>query len=241
MHRKDAHFGRSALTALAGFLTLTAGVLTLVAAVAQPRAQWQPPETIAAAAREAAVRADAGEVQAVGVDARLKLAECGAPLDARLERPIARGHGTVAVSCSGPSPWRLFVPVRTTQELAVLVLVRNVRAGEVLTPADVTLERRAAASLPLGYLSALEDAVGFTLRRAQIAGAVLVPAALEQPEVVARGALVTVIAGTGPITVKSDGVALDSARLGQRLRVRSASGRVIEGTAEGPGQVRVGT
>jgi flagella basal body P-ring formation protein FlgA len=68
-----------------------------------------------------------------------------------------------------------------------------------------------------------------------------VPAALERPEVVARGALVTVIAGVGSVTVKSDGVALESARLGQRLRVRSASGRIVEGTAEAPGQVRVGT
>ena len=134
MLKKTAHFGGSALAALAGFLTLGAGVLTLGAA-AQPSSQWQPPETIAAAARDAAVRADAGEVATVGVDARLKLAACGTALDARLERPIARGHGTVAVSCSGPSPWRLFVPVRTTQELAVLVLARNVQAGEVLMPA----------------------------------------------------------------------------------------------------------
>jgi flagella basal body P-ring formation protein FlgA len=241
MDRKTAHSGRSALALLAGFLTLAAGVLTPGAAVAQPSARWQLPATIAAAARDAALAADAGEVETVGVDSRLKLAECSAALDARLERPIVRGHGTVTVSCSGPSPWRLFVPVRTTQELAVLVLVRNAQAGEVLTPADLKLERRSAASLPLGFLSAVEQAAGFTLRRAQIAGTVLVPAALERPEVVARGALVTVIAGTGPITVKSDGIALDSARLGERIRVRSPSGRVVEGTAEGPGQVRVGT
>jgi flagella basal body P-ring formation protein FlgA len=79
------------------------------------------------------------------------------------------------------------------------------------------------------------------VRRSQAAGAVLVPAALESPEVVKRGALVTVIASEGPITVKSEGVAIDSARLNERVKVRSASGRVIEGTAEGPGQVRVGS
>jgi flagella basal body P-ring formation protein FlgA len=173
MHSKTAHFGRSALAGLAGFLTLAAGVLTLGAA-AQTSSRWQPPATIAAAARGAAMQADAGEVETVGVDARLKLAECGTALEARLERPIARGHGTVAVSCSGPSPWRLFVPVRTTQQIAVLVLARNVQAGEVLAPADFAIERRAAVALPLGFLSAPEQAVGFTLRRAQTAGSVLV-------------------------------------------------------------------
>jgi flagella basal body P-ring formation protein FlgA len=90
-------------------------------------------------------------------------------------------------------------------------------------------------------LSEPHQAVGSTLRRTQTLGAVLIPAALELPMIVERGALVTVIAGDGPVTVKSDGVALEGARLGQRLRVRSASGRIVEGTAEGPGQVRIGT
>ena len=71
--------------------------------------------------------------------------------------------------------------------------------------------------------------------------AVITAAALEAPEVVRRGELVTLTSGNGPISVKSEGVALEPARLRQRLKVRSASGRVIEGTAEGPGQVRVGS
>jgi len=85
------------------------------------------------------------------------------------------------------------------------------------------------------------QAVGLTMRRTQPAGAVITAAALEFPEVVRRGELVTLTAGDGPITVKSEGIALEPARLKQRLKVRSASGRVIEGTAEGPGQVRVGS
>jgi flagella basal body P-ring formation protein FlgA len=52
---------------------------------------------------------------------------------------------------------------------------------------------------------------------------------------------VTLTAGDGPVAVKSEGVALEAARLRQRLKVRSASGRIIEGTAEGPGLVRVGS
>ena len=55
-----------------------------------------------------------------------------------------------------------------------------------------------------------------------------------------RGALVTLVSGSGSVTVKSEGVALEPATLGQRVRVRSASGRVVEGAVEGLGQVRVG-
>jgi flagella basal body P-ring formation protein FlgA len=222
-------------------LTLAAGALTAAAAAQTPVTPWQPPETIAAAARAAAADAGAGEVEAIAVDERLRLKHCGAALEARIERPIQRGQGTIAVTCSAPTPWRLFVPVRTTNDLPALVLTRSVQPGEVLTAADLTVARRRAASLPYDYLSDLDQAVGFVVRRTQAAGAVLVPAALDRPEVVQRGALVTLISGQGPVTVKSEGIAIEGARLGQRLKVRSASGRVIEGTAEGPGQVRVGS
>jgi flagella basal body P-ring formation protein FlgA len=228
-------------TVLVGILTLTVGALTFGAPAQAPAVAWQPPATIAAAAREAAASAGAGEVEAVAIDERLKLKPCGAPLETQITRPIQRGQGTVAVSCRGPEPWRLFVPVRTTNEVPALVLTRSVQPGEVLAAEHLAVAQRSAAALPFDYLSDPAQAIGFAVRRSQAAGAVLVPALIESPQVVERGALVTLIARDGPITVKSEGVAIESARLNQRVKVRSASGRVIEGTAEGPGQVRVGS
>jgi len=226
---------------LVGILTLAAGALTDGARAQAPDARWQPPESIAEAARTAAAAATSGDVEASKIDERLKLARCAAPLDAKLERAIERGRGTVVVSCGAPEPWRLFVPVRATNDAVALVLVRNAQPGEVLSAADVEVARRSSASLPYDYLTDASQAVGLVIRRTQPTGSVLTAAALEAPEVVRRGELVTLTAGDGPVSVKSEGVALEPARLKQRLKVRSASGRVIEGTAEGPGQVRVGS
>ena len=231
----------SARALLVGFLTAAVGALTLGVRADDVDPRWQPPETIAAAARAAAAATGVAEVEAAAIDARLKLSRCAMPLDAKMERAIARGYGTVAVSCAAPTPWRLFVPVRAQNDVAVLVLARNVQPGEVLSADDVAVARRSSASLPYDYLSDSRQAVGFTMRRTQIAGAVVTAAGLEAPEVVRRGELVTVTSGSGPISVKSEGVALGPARLNQRLKIRSASGRVIEGTAEGRGQVRVGS
>jgi flagella basal body P-ring formation protein FlgA len=221
-------------------LTLAAALPT-VARADDSASRWQPPEAIAAAARAAAEAAGVGEVQAVAVDERLKLNRCTAPLDARVERAFSRGAGTIAVSCSAPTPWRLFVPVRAVDDIAVVVLARNVQPGETLTTDDVAVARRPSTALPYDYLSDTAQAVGLTMRRTQPAGAVVTAAALEAPEVVRRGELVTISSGAGPISVKSEGVALEAARRNQRVKVRSSSGRVIEGTAEGPGQVRVGS
>jgi flagella basal body P-ring formation protein FlgA len=224
--------------ALVGFLTLAVGVLTHADELA---ARWQPPETIAAAARAAADAAGAGDVETVSIDSRLKLSRCAAPLDARVERAITRGAGTIMVSCEAPAPWRLFVPVRVRNDASVVVLARNVQPGATLTAADVAVVRRSSASLPYDYLSDATQVLGRTMRRTQAEGSVVTAAALELPEVVRRGELVTVTSGNAEISVKSEGIALEAARLGQKLKVRSPSGRVIEGTAEGPGQVRVGS
>lgn len=227
--------GRLGQAALVGILTLAAGTLTVRAV------GWQSPESIREAARAAAAKSSgAAEVEAVAVDDRLMLPECGSSLKTEMQRTIQRGQGTVAVSCTGPEAWRLFVPVRVTEQLQVVVLRRNVQPGEVLTAEDLDVRQQAAAGLPFDYVSKPEQAIGQTVRRGQQAGALLLPATLEQPVGVERGALVTLIASQSGFEVKGEGVALEPARLKDRVRVRSPSGRIVEGLVEAPGQVRVG-
>jgi flagella basal body P-ring formation protein FlgA len=233
---------RSARRGVVGFLTAMAGALTLGAAAAT--AAWQTPESIRAAARELVLdtlgRREGLTVEAVAVDERLKLPACDAPLEARAQGALRSGQGTVAVSCAAPSPWRLFVPVRAVEQVPVLVAARSLRAGERLAADDVVLTSRASTTLPYDYVASVDAAVGSTLRRALPAGAVLVPAAIEAPRVIERGALVTLVSGAGPVQVTTEGVALAPAAAGQRVRVRSPSGRVVEGTAGAAGEVRVG-
>jgi flagellar basal body P-ring formation protein FlgA len=228
------HFCRFRCAAFVGILTFVAGALTVHAT------EWQPPESIRAAARTAALHAGATGVEAVAVDDRLKMPACGAPLNTEVQRVIQRGQGTIAVSCTGPEAWRLFVPVRVTEQVPVVVLRRSVQAGEVLAAADVEVRQQSAAAVPFDYLSQLDQAVGQSVRRSQAAGTVLLAGTLERPAGVERGALVMLVAANGSITVKGEGVALEPARLKDRVRVRSASGRIVEGLVEAPGQVRVG-
>jgi flagella basal body P-ring formation protein FlgA len=227
-------FRQYALTALVGILTFAAGTLTVHAAA------WQSPDSIREAARAMALRNGATDVEAVAVDERLKLPECGDTLKTEMQRVIQRGSGTVSVSCLGPTPWRLFVPVRVVEQLPIVVLRRAVQPGEVLAADDLEIRQQAAAAVPYDYVGKTELAVGQTVRRSQPAGAVLIASSLEQPQGVERGALVTLISANSTIEVKAEGVALEPARLKERVRVRSASGRVVQGVVEAPGLVRVG-
>lgn len=221
-----------------GILTLAAALLTLPA----HGADWQPPESVRAAARDYVARS-AGpgvRVEAVGVDERLKLPECSEPLVAAAQGALRNGQGTVAVSCEGTQPWRLFVPVRTSSDVGVLVVRRDVTAGERLTAGDLAVVERPSGSLPYQFFTAVEQAAGLVVRRTLPAGTVLVPAAVDSPRVVERGALVTLVAGGGAIAVRAEGVALESGGVNDRVRVRSASGRVVEGVVAATGEVHVG-
>jgi flagella basal body P-ring formation protein FlgA len=228
---------------LVGILTLTAGALTLDTARSEPA--WQSPESIRHAARAFVLEILGGHssttVEVVAVDERLRLPACSQPLQTTSQGALRNGQGTVAVTCAGSQPWRLFVPVRAATQVEVVTARRTLQAGEVLTAADLDASTRASTSLPYEYLTDPRHAIGLTVRRAVAAGTVLVPAALNRPQLIERGGLVTLITGSGGVVVKTKGVALEGAKLEQRVRVRTASGRVVEGVVESANQVRVGS
>jgi len=234
---------RSRQAALVGILTLAVGALTPYARVAADTT-WQSTDGIkaaAVAATRASINKPDASIEPTAIDERLRLPACSRALDARLEREVRNGQGTVAVACTGAEPWKLFVPVRVVEQVSVVVARHGLAVGTVLAAQDVETRTQASTSLPLDYLSDAAQAIGLTVRRAVPAGTLLAGAALESPELIARGALVTLVSGGGPVLVKSEGVALEGARLKGRIRVKTPSGRIVEGVVEASGEVRVGT
>ena len=234
---------RSRRVALVGILTLVAGALTPGArAGADP--QWQSIDAIkaaAVAATRASINKPDASIEAAAIDERLRLAACPGPLDAQLEREVRNGQGTVAIACTGTAPWRLFVRVRVVEQVSVVVARHALAAGAVLSADDLETHTQASTSVPLDYLSEPGQAIGLTVRRTIPAGTLLAGAALESPELIERGALVTLVSGSGTVRVKSEGVALEGARLKGRIRVKTPSGRIVEGVVEASGEVNVGT
>lgn len=206
--------------------------------------EWQDPGAIRAAAETFASQSLSGfrnvKISASNVDDRIRLAHCGAPLQAAAPRGLSGGQGIVAVSCPGPKEWQLFVPVRASYLVDTLVARHSLRRGQILTGGDLRIEQRESSGLPAAYLTRLEEAIGMTLRRAIPGGAVLNPASLEAPRAVRRGDLVTLVAGSTGVSVKSEGHAIEDGTLNQRVRVRTRSGRIVEGTVGPDNQVFIG-
>lgn len=174
-------------------------------------------------------------------DARLHLSICDSPLLVEPLRPgPLRSAVTAAIRCASPRPWHVYVPVRVSVMGEVLVAKRPLAAGAVLGAEDVTIARRRMTDLSYGYLKDPDAVIGSTLRRSVPEGEVIPPALLAQPVAIRRGQQVVIEAASGVIRVQGTGEALADGMAGGRLKVRNlASGRVVEGTLQRDGRVRV--
>lgn len=175
------------------------------------------------------------------LDPRLRLARCADPLDVFYPSSSAWGRNmTVGVRCRKPKAWTIFVSARAIVRGPVVVASRGLTRGTVLRPQDVELQIRDTGTSPFGYFSDVTQATNHKLKRPVAAGKPIVENMLEKLSVVERGERVSIIAGSSGVSVRMMGKALESAALGETVRVRNLSSkRTVQGRVTAPGVVNV--
>jgi flagella basal body P-ring formation protein FlgA len=184
-----------------------------------------------------------GSVQAnVGaLDSRLRLVTCTAPLKALLPPGATfRARMTVAVSCTGPVIWTVYVPVSIETQTSVLVLRHAAARGARLTAQDVELQTRTLTGAGDDYLTDLAELDGRTLKRPLGAGAAVTAEAMIADALVKRGQQVTLLAAAGGMEVRARGVAMSDAPVAGRIKAQNlSSGRIVEGVVETADVIRI--
>jgi len=163
----------------------------------------------------------------------LNLARCAAPVQAKIGAGLRiPGRLLVELRFEGSSQWHLYVPVRVVGTANVVVASHALVAGNVLTTADLRVERRDLTGLPLGYLDDPATAVGLSAARGISSGAVLTNQLLLGTKAVQRGQTVTLIARLDGMSVRMAGRALSDGFVNQRVKVENlSSGKIVEGIA----------
>jgi flagella basal body P-ring formation protein FlgA len=141
------------------------------------------------------------------------------------------------VRCPVEGGWRYEYVVRGRVSAMVAVAAAPVAAGEPLTNATVTLDRRDVTLIP-DALGAADAVVGQTSRRSLRPGDVLRAGQLAAPVLVKRGDAVLMVARRDEVEVTTSGEALDSGARGAMVRVRNpSSGQVVRMRVTGAGTV----
>jgi flagella basal body P-ring formation protein FlgA len=196
---------------------------------------WESPERL----RMAAAAALGGSDAEISLDPNTRLPRC-----AEMPRGLVRARSTrsasVEISCDRPA-WRVFVPARSSGEQQVAVLRRPLAAGETLSADMFDMQLRSTAGLGYGWFEDRESMAGRRTRRALPAGTVLTPQDLEADQVVTTGESVTLVSRAHGIEVRMQGQAVSGGAAHQRIRVKNlSSGRILEGTVRGAGEVEIG-
>lgn len=205
-------------------------------------AETQSLEQISAAAQDyvASHLGDGTQAQAGPLDHRLHMPACGAPLQTTGPAPNAGNAWLVAVHCTGPSIWTLYIPVHATQRRPVVVLTRSLPPGMPIPADAVTVQERDVSALSYGYVGSLDQAVGKLLRHPVSAGATLTPDAVASPASVKHGQEVTLLCEAGGFSVRADGKALSDGASGDRIKAENLdTHRVVEGVVRENGVVEI--
>jgi flagellar basal body P-ring formation protein FlgA len=148
-------------------------------------------------------------VSATELDPRLRLEECGTPLEAFSQNAASDGaRMTVGVRCASANTWTVFVPVTIEVEASVLVLRRPLARRARVEPTDVEPQARRLPGSATTFISDVAMLQGHRLKRSLPVGTALTVDMLAPDLLVRRGQQVTLIASTGSVEIRAVGQAL---------------------------------
>jgi flagella basal body P-ring formation protein FlgA len=175
------------------------------------------------------------------LDPRLNLTPCAAGLNIRFRQADkTRGQTSLEVACPGPVQWRIHLPVRITLYDNALVTRSAVLRGQPLDETQVKPRKTRVSNLHQGYFTSANQLRLMQAARNLKTGTILTPANLVPRTLVESGQRITIVLNIQGLTVKTTGLALQSASLGQLIKVRNLqSSRVVEAVVSGAAEVTV--
>ncbi len=143
---------------------------------------------------------------------------------------VARDTGPETIALSGTA-----TPVRD-----VLVLAHSVQRGDVVSAADVTIQKLDIRKIRQDTITNPEDVVGQQSRRSIRSGEMISGADFEPQQFVKRGGLVTMTFKRGAMLLMARGRAQQNGTMGDVISVlNEQSKRIVQGTVTGVDQVTI--
>lgn len=177
-------------------------------------------------------------ISASSPDKRLDLSQCMDPdLNLHGSQKIGR-RVLVKVTCTNAIAIHLSVDIKVMKP--AIAVDKSLARGTLLSASDVLPVETNILNSGRHYLYSVQDAIGQNLKRSVREGTLLTAGMLAQPELVARGDAVIIIAQRGALKVRMPGTALTSGAMGQQVSVRNTkTERVIRGMVAARGEVSV--
>lgn len=183
------------------------------------------------------------KVEVGSLDSRLKLTRCAESLTHKSKaQSYSSNNITVQTSCyTGKKRlWSIYVPVKVSVFIEVVILNTNLARGDILTINDLNLRKVNTSGLSSTHITDINKAVGKELKRSVKSGMAVRLSYLSEVDVIKRGDAVTLAAKSAFLSVDTIATALSDGHIGQTIKVRnSQSKRVVDAQVTGPGKVQI--
>lgn len=179
------------------------------------------------------------EARSGTVDDRMRLPACrelqfSLPAGSRLG-----SSGSLAVRCQAGARWSLYITYRMRLSGPAWVARHALPARSLLHMADLEARTIEYEFAPSAYLQDGPLPGGTYVTRPVDAGRPLLSSWLARHPVVMAGQRVRLVAQGQGFSVSQEGQALNAALAGATVKVKTGSGRIVHGTAQDDGSVRV--
>jgi len=216
------------------------GLIWMAAALAAPQQEHAVIRDTALSYAQAQTHNMPGRVsiQVANIDSRTALPACQ-KLEAFMPAGAKMiGKTSIGVRCNEKPGWSVFVQATIQVSADMLIANRPLSQGLVISADDFSVHSGELGQP--GILTAPEQAIGKTLKFAIGAGQVLRVDMLRPDFVIKQGQTIRLIARAPGLVVSNEGIALNDAIEAQPVRVKTASGQVVNAfaTKEGSAEVR---
>lgn len=138
------------------------------------------------------------------------------------------GSILVTAKCDSPN-WQVSIPVQTKVSAKVVVAVRPINANATITADDISLQNMDLSRHAGNVFLKLENVINKMTKTNIASGQTIRPEQLREKSVIERGDKVKLTIEKDLVNITSEGLAQNSAGIGEKIKIKVQSGKIIDG------------
>ena len=158
---------------------------------------------------------------------------------AKVPDPTGDGVCLVGIEGKNGAESSVYVPFKVLVKRTLYMLKRDIAKGEAIHLIDLAVKETYLNGSGGAYPEKIEDVLTKTAKKEIHAGEIITKQLLEDQMAVQKGETVNMTVENKRLLVQAKGVALEKGRMGDLVRVKSASGKEVIGKVNGNDSVIV--
>ncbi|MCE2595614.1 flagellar basal body P-ring formation protein FlgA [Motilimonas cestriensis] len=177
------------------------------------------------------------DIKATPLDSRLSLTPCETQLTVAIVNEQVRKNTVVKVTCDDATPWHTYIQVRVKITTPVVVAKRLLASGAILSEQNITISFVELHTLRGNVVADPLQLYGVKAKRRIPKGRTI---KMRDVCFICKGDNVVIKARVSGLEIKTNGIAINSASLGDTIRVKNAqTDKVVVGKVTGISEMEV--